>query len=129
MVHYFRHTCTCGKWQMEKISWSHAQAVFRHRWDNPISIVNYVYYIDTYRKQYHYASTQLPHVEYWLEADWVIEADYSKVAMGRDRRRANRFRNEMDVRNPNEPHRCGLCYQPGHNRRNCFNSQPRFNVM
>ncbi|KAL4566685.1 hypothetical protein LXL04_030806 [Taraxacum kok-saghyz] len=128
-VQNFQHTCTCGKWQMERFPCSHALAVCRHRGDNPISIVNSVYYTDTYRKQYQYVFTPLPHVEYWLEADWVNEADYSKVASGRGRRRANRFRNEMDVRHPDEPRRCGLCHQPGHSRRNCSNAQPRFNVM
>ncbi|KAL4575286.1 hypothetical protein LXL04_022128 [Taraxacum kok-saghyz] len=128
-VQYFQHACTCDKWQMERFPCSHALAVCRHRGDNPISIVNSVYYTDTYRKQYQYAFTPLPYVEYWLEADWVIEADYSKVASGRGRRRVNRFCNDMDVRHPDEPRRCGLCHQPGHNRRNCSNAQPRFNVM
>ncbi|KAL4555228.1 hypothetical protein LXL04_037839 [Taraxacum kok-saghyz] len=75
IVQYFQHSCTCGKWQMKRFPCSHALAVCRHRGDNPISIVNFVYYTDTYRKQYQYAFTPLLHVEYWLEADWVIEAD------------------------------------------------------
>ena len=71
----------------------------------------------------------LSHVDYWSESNWKIEADYSKLSVHRGRRRPNRFHNEMDIRHPNEPRRCGLCHQPGHNRRNCPNSQPRFNEM
>ncbi|KAI3779089.1 hypothetical protein L2E82_08571 [Cichorium intybus] len=127
-VHYFQHTCTCGKWQMERLPCSHALAVCRYRGDNPLSIVNTVYTTVTYKQQYNYAFAPLSHVDYWLESDWKIEADYSKLSVSRGRRRSNRFRNEMDVRHPDEPRRCGLCHQPGHNRRNCSNSQPRYNA-
>ena len=34
-VSYYQHTCTCGKWQMERFPCSHALAVCRFRGDNP----------------------------------------------------------------------------------------------
>nr|KAJ0215040.1 hypothetical protein LSAT_V11C300133090 [Lactuca sativa] len=52
-----------------------------------------------------------------------------ELSVHQGRRRSNRFRNEMDIRHPEEPRKCGLCHQPGHNRRNCSNSQPRYNAM
>nr|KAJ0214779.1 hypothetical protein LSAT_V11C400181260 [Lactuca sativa] len=42
-VHYFQQTCTCGKWQIERLSCSHALSVFLYKGDNPLSIVNNVY--------------------------------------------------------------------------------------
>ncbi|KAI3510380.1 hypothetical protein L1887_17323 [Cichorium endivia] len=128
-IRYFQHTCTCGKWQMERFPCSHALAVCRHRGDNPVSIVNVVYTSVTYKQQYNVGFTPLPHAEYWLDSNWAIEADYSKLCTARGRRRASRIRNEMDIRHPDEPRRCGLCHQPGHNRKNCLNSQPMFNAM
>lgn len=126
-VNYFQHMCTCGKWQMERFPCSHALAVCRNRGDNPLSIVNNVYTTMTYIQQYNFGFVPLPHVDYWLDSNWTIEADYSKLSVHRGRRRANQIHNEMDIRHPDEPHRCTLCHQPGHNRRNCSNSQPRFN--
>ncbi|XP_023743043.2 uncharacterized protein LOC111891205 [Lactuca sativa] len=126
-VNYFQHMCTCGKWQMERFPCSHALAVCRNRGDNPLSIVNNVYTTMTYRQQYNFGFVPLPHVDYWLDSNWTIEADYSKLSVHRGRRRANRIHNEMDICHPDEPRRCTLCHQPGHNRRNCSNSQQRFN--
>ncbi|KAL7582288.1 hypothetical protein Lser_V15G41614 [Lactuca serriola] len=127
-VHYFQQTCTCGKWQMERFPCSHVIAVCGYRGDNPISIVNTMYTTMTYKQQYTSAFVPLSHVDYWLESDWKIKADNSKLYVHRGRRRANRFHNEMDIRHPDEPHKCRLCHQTGHNRRNCPNSQPRFNA-
>nr|KAJ0222719.1 hypothetical protein LSAT_V11C200062010 [Lactuca sativa] len=88
-VHYFQHTCTC---------------VCRYRGDNQLSIVNILYTTATYKQQYNYAFAPLSH------SDWKIEANYSKLSVSRGRRHSNRFRNEMDVRHPNEPRRRGLCH-------------------
>nr|KAJ0225745.1 hypothetical protein LSAT_V11C100029430 [Lactuca sativa] len=128
-VSYYQHTCTCGKWQMERLPCSHALAVCRFRGDNHFSIINHVYTTMTYKQQYNDGFSPLSHADYWLEANWSIQADNSKCVVGRGRRRENRFRNEMDVHHPTEPRKCGLCHQPGHNTRNFSNSQPRFNAM
>ncbi|CAI9293003.1 unnamed protein product [Lactuca saligna] len=109
--------CTCGKWQMERFPCSHALAVCRNRGDNPLSIVNNVYTTMTYRQQYNFGFVPLPHVDYWLDSNWTIEADYSKLSVHRGRRRANRIHNEMDIRHPDEPRRCTLCHQPELRRR------------
>nr|KAJ0190406.1 hypothetical protein LSAT_V11C800448770 [Lactuca sativa] len=124
-INYYQHTCTCRKWQMERFPCSHALAVCRFREDNPFFIINDVYTTVTYKQQYNDGFSPLPH----LEANWSIQADNSKCVVGRGRRRENRFRNEMDVCHPDEPRKCELCHQPGHNRRKCSNSQSRFNVM
>ena len=128
-VSYYQHTCTCGKWQMERFPCSHALAVCRFRGDNHFSIINHVYTTMTYKQQYNDGFSPLSHADYWLEANWSIQADNSKCVVGPGRRRENRFRNEMDVHHPTEPRKCGLCHQPGHNTRNFSNSQPRFNAM
>ncbi|KAL4575710.1 hypothetical protein LXL04_011794 [Taraxacum kok-saghyz] len=99
-VHYYQQTCTCGKWQLERFPCSHVIAVCSYREDNPLSI-----------------------------SDWKIKTDDLKLSVHRGRKRSNRFHNEMDIRHPGEPRKCGLCHQPGHNRKSCPNSQPRFNAM
>ena len=53
IAHYSQHTCTCGKWQMERFPFSHALAVCRYRGDDTLSIVSTVYTTETYREQYH----------------------------------------------------------------------------
>ncbi|KAL4576660.1 hypothetical protein LXL04_012758 [Taraxacum kok-saghyz] len=111
-VNYFQHMCTCGKWQMERFPCSHALAVCRNRGDNPFFIVNNVYTTMTYKQQYSFGFVPLPHVDYWLDPNWSITADYSKLSVHQGRRRTNRIRNEMDTRHPDEPRRCGLCHQP-----------------
>ena len=83
----------------------------------------------TYREQYRFDFIPLSRVDYWSKSNWKIEADFSKLSVHRAQRRVNRFHNEMDIRHPDEPRRCGLCHQHGHNRRNCPNSLPRFNEM
>ena len=113
-VRYLQHTCTCGKWQMERFPCSHALAVCRYRGDNPLSIVSSVYTTMTYQTQYSSDFAPLPHVDYWLDVNWKIEADYSKITSGQGRRRSNRIHNEMDMHHPDEPRKCGLCHQTGH---------------
>lgn len=49
IIHYFEHTYTCDKWQMEKFPCSHALAVCRYRGDNPFFIVSVVYTSVTYK--------------------------------------------------------------------------------
>ncbi|GJS19952.1 uncharacterized protein Tco_0448584 [Tanacetum coccineum] len=126
-VCYFQQTCTCGKWQMERFPCSHALAVCRHRGDNPLTIIHTVYTTATFKQQYLSDFTPLPHVDYWLNSGWKIKADNSKINVSRGRKKSSRIRNEMDIRHPDEPKRCGLCRQTGHNRSRCTNSQPRFN--
>ena len=116
-----------GKWK--GFLCLHAIAVCSYRGDNPLSIVNTVYTTMTYRQQYTSSFVPLSHVDYWLESDWKIKADDLKLSVHRGRKRSNRFHNEMDIRHPGEPRKCGLCHQPGHNRKSCSNSQPRFNAM
>nr|KAJ0217479.1 hypothetical protein LSAT_V11C300151990 [Lactuca sativa] len=65
----------------------------------------------------------------FVDSDWKIQSDYSKLYVHQGRKRSNRFRNEMDIRHSDEPRKCGLCHQFGHNRRNCSKSQPRYNVI
>lgn len=88
-----------------------------------------VYTTSTYRQQYHSSFVPLPHVEYWLNPSWNVQADYSKLSVGRGWRRVNRIRNEMDIRHTRTPGRCGIYHETGHNRSSCLNSQPRDNEM
>ncbi|GKA32151.1 hypothetical protein Tco_0718518 [Tanacetum coccineum] len=116
-----------NKWQMERFPCSHALAVCRHRGDNPLTIIHTVYTTAMFKQQYLSDFTPLPHVDYWLNSDWNIKANNSKINVSRGRKKSSRIRNEMDIRHPDEPKRCGLCRQTGHNRSRCTNSQPRFN--
>ncbi|GKD80929.1 uncharacterized protein Tco_1347768 [Tanacetum coccineum] len=127
-VHYFQQTCTCGKWQMERIMCSHALAVCSHRGDNPLTIIYTVYTTALFKQQYLLDFTTLPLVDYWLDLGWKIKADNSKINVSRGRKKSSRIHNEMSIRHPDEPKRCGLCRQAGHNRSRCTNSQPRFNL-
>ncbi|KAL4563395.1 hypothetical protein LXL04_027436 [Taraxacum kok-saghyz] len=82
-----------------------------------------------YKQRCNDGFSPLSNVDYKLVVDRRFEADYSKCVIDRGGRRANRFRNQMDILHPDEPCKYGLCHQPNHNRRNCSNSQPIFNAM
>jgi len=125
-VDYGKRECTCGKWQMHRFPCSHGIAVCRHRGENPHTLVNKVYTTSTYKRQYRSDFSPLPHVAYWNDPGWRIRAKASRLSTSTGRRRARRIRNEMDVRDPNQPiiRRCGLCKQTGHNRTTCPNSHP-----
>ncbi|KAG6486407.1 hypothetical protein ZIOFF_054977 [Zingiber officinale] len=112
--------------QMHRFPCSHAIAVCRHRGDNAIDLVDEVHTTKTYMTQYSGKFYPIHHKDYWTNPGWEIQADYSRlINHGRGRRRESRIQNEMDLRHPDEPRRCGRCHQTGHNRRNCQNTHPR----
>ncbi|XP_042386598.1 uncharacterized protein LOC121978300 [Zingiber officinale] len=125
-VLYYEKDCTCGKWQMHRFPCSHAIAVCRHRGDNAIDLVDEVHTTKTYMAQYSGKFYPIHHKDYWTNQGWEIQADYSRlINHERGRRRESRIQNEMDLRHPDEPRRCGRCHQTDHNRRNCQNTHPR----
>ncbi|KAL4557076.1 hypothetical protein LXL04_035246 [Taraxacum kok-saghyz] len=109
-------------WRLFRKRETHAQShilsdfdyneVCSYRGDNPLSIVNTVYTTMTYRQQYTSSFVPLSLVDYWLESDWKIKVDDLKLSVHRGRKRSNRFHNDMDIRHPGEPRKCGLCHQP-----------------
>ncbi|KAJ9565830.1 hypothetical protein OSB04_001796 [Centaurea solstitialis] len=125
-VNYGKRTCTCGKWQIHRFPCSHGIAVCRKRGEDPHTLVQKWYTTKAYKRQYKSDFMPLAHVDYWNDPGWRIKANASKLSPSMGRRRTRRIRNEMDVRDPNEPiiRRCGLCKQPGHNRTTCQNSHP-----
>ncbi|XP_042403335.1 uncharacterized protein LOC121992813 [Zingiber officinale] len=125
-VPYYEKDCTCGKWQMHRFPCSHAIAVCRHRGDNAIDLVDEVHTTKTYMAQYSGKFYPIHHKDYWTNPGWEIQADYSiLINHGPGRRRESRIQNEMDLRHPDEPRRCGRCHQTGHNKRNCQNTHLR----
>ncbi|GJZ82169.1 uncharacterized protein Tco_0647163 [Tanacetum coccineum] len=82
-VKYLERTCTCGKWQAYRFPCSHALAICRQRRDNPLHIVDNVYFTLTFRQQYSATFNPLPHIDYWINPRGSIQADPTKLVLRR----------------------------------------------
>jgi len=124
-VTFGQNKCTCGTWQNHRFPCSHAIAVCGYREEQALGLMSKKYTTRTWQHQYDAALVPLRDVHYWAEANWQIQADYTKLVTHRGRRRTRRYRNEMDESsNPRsaqgrQPGRCGICNGLGHNRKTC----------
>ena len=115
-VHYYKHVCSCGKWQMYRLPCSHALDVCRRRYDNPHDIVHQVHHTRTFFDQYSGKFVPMAHSDYWSDPGWKLQPNPTCfVSQRRGRIRASRIRNEQDERDPDKPRRCSICHQIGHN--------------
>ncbi|XP_027086629.1 uncharacterized protein [Coffea arabica] len=114
-VRFFDKACSCEKWQNYRLLCSYALAVCRNRGDNLELLVDQQFTKTRWAVQYSGKFNPLPHQDIWLHPGWELQADRSKfVARRAGRVRANRIRNEMDERDPDEPRRCRNCHQTGY---------------
>nr|XP_043629956.1 uncharacterized protein LOC122601258 [Erigeron canadensis] len=111
-------TCSCGIWQTQRFSCSHAIGVCGHTDTNVGDMLSRYYTTRTWRSQYQATFNPLRDVAYWREPTWMIKADSSNMVRQRGRRQTRRIRNEMD--NPDnsstQSRKCGICSQPDHNK-------------
>lgn len=91
LSNYYERKCTCGKWQTHRFTCSHAIAVCRHRIDSPITLVYEAYTTSTYQRQYDSDFLPLPHIGYWRDPGWNIQADDLKLVATHGRRHQNRI--------------------------------------
>ncbi|KAJ0470764.1 putative transcription factor interactor and regulator CCHC(Zn) family [Helianthus annuus] len=118
-VEYYKETCTCGKWQMQRFPCSHAIAVSQNRGDSPHNTINKIYYNAAYKAQYAGEFFPLDDPKTWVEPAWKIKPNTSRITTKRGRRKSRRIHSEMDWPEHTTKYRCGICHQRGHKRNAC----------
>ena len=114
--------CTCGKILIYGFPCSHIIAACQHRCvDFRLFVQGY------YTKQSYYNTWASLFHPIFNEDEWplydglTIVPSESMKCMGSGRPKSTWLHNEMDVREGKTTITCGLCKQPGHNRRYCKN--------
>ena len=114
--------CTCGKTLIYGFPCSHIIAVCQHRCVDFRLFVQGHYttqsYYDTWASLFHpiFNEDEWP----FYDGPTIIPPESMK-RIGSGRPKSTRLHNEMDVREGKTTITCGLCKQPGHNRRFCKN--------
>ena len=114
--------CTCGKTLIYGFPCNHIIAACQHRCVDFWFFVQGYYttqsYYDTWASLFHpiFNEDELP----LYDGPTIISPEPMK-RMGSERPKSTRLHNEMEVRERKKNIICGLCKQPGYNRRSCKN--------
>ena len=114
--------CTCGKTLIYGFPCSHIIATCQHRCVDFRFFVQGYYttqsYYDTWASLFHpiFNEDEWP----FYDGPTIIPPESMK-RIGSGRPKSTRLHNEIDVREGKTTITCGLCKQPGHNRRSCKN--------
>nr|POE69063.1 hypothetical protein CFP56_78762 [Quercus suber] len=123
-------TCTCGKWEANKIPCSHLIAVCAKYNHDATEFMDRFYRVSERYQSYEPIFQPLKD-----RLEWPEPAERRKVMPNpqlireKGRPKSTRIRNEMDDEDRKLPtslwiengpkSKCGLCHQEGHNRRRC----------
>ena len=123
-------TCTCGKWEANKIPCSHLIVVYAKYNHNAMEFMDCFYYVEERNHSYESIFQPLKDRLEWLESEERrIVMLNPRLIQEKGRPKSTRIRNEMDDKDRELPtslwiengpkSKCGLCRQEGHNRRRC----------
>ena len=123
-------TCTCGKWEANKIPCSHLIAVCAKYNHNAMEFMDCFYYVEERNHSYESIFQPLNDRLEWLEpTERRIVMPNLRLIYEKGRPKSTRIRNKMDDEDRELPTslwiengpklKCGLCRQEGHNRRTC----------
>ncbi|XP_062093939.1 uncharacterized protein LOC133799974 [Humulus lupulus] len=118
-VHIHNRTCTCNRFQEDKMPCGHAVAVIAKRILRVHDYCAKFYRTETLKALYQENVHHLPHKHEWnlpQQLDIVVLPPKATIPAGRPRKKRIRSRGE-----PKVIITCGKCGQPGHNRKTCRN--------
>jgi len=111
-----KRTCTCGKWQIEKLPCKHGCACIETLHQNVYDYCDPHFRVDAYRQTYSGVLYPIPNDGTYptrgTESDFVHPPDVRRLP---GRPKTKRFASQVESSNV----RCGLCKKYGHNRRTC----------
>ena len=123
-------TCTCGKWEANKIPCSHLIAVCAKYNQDATEFMDHFYGVEERYHSYEPIFQSLKDRLEWLEPrERRIVMPNPRLILEKGRPKSTRIHNEMDDNDRELPtflwiengpkSKCGLCRQEGHNRRRC----------
>ncbi|CAH1427413.1 unnamed protein product [Lactuca virosa] len=125
VVNLEQKTCTCGKWEAFKYPCSHVLSACAklslNSWQYVDKCYSIVYYCATWASEF----SPLPHEAYWPQSPFnALLPNLELLRNKKGRPRSTRLKNGMDIKEGRNATLCGICRQPGHNRKRCP-SKPR----
>ena len=117
-------TCDCGEFQAERLPCAHVFAACAKVSVDPSQFVDRIFRLETLMNIYNSGFHPIGDEAHWpaIVGPRIVPNPSMVRASGRPK--SSRIRNEMDWREGREePLRCGLCRQPGHNRGTCPSRQ------
>ncbi|XP_028753023.1 uncharacterized protein LOC114712639 [Neltuma alba] len=118
-VNLIDRKCDCGEFQAEKFPCMHAIAACARVGIDHLQYVDPVFRLETMQMVYNNEFQPVGDEMYWPQIDCPLLIPNPSMIRDKGRPRSSRIRNEMDWTTPNEPNKCGLCRQVGHNRSTC----------
>ena len=123
-------TCTCGKWEANKIPCSHLIAVCAKYNHDATEFMDRFYHVEERYHSYEPIFQPLKDRLEWSEPqERRIVMPNPRLIREKGRPKSTRIRNEMDDNDRELPtslwikngpkSKCGLCHQEGHNHRRC----------
>ncbi|KAK9983159.1 hypothetical protein SO802_032684 [Lithocarpus litseifolius] len=123
-------TCTCGKWETNKIPYSHLITVYAKYNHNPTEFVDHFYLVsERYHSNEPIFQPLKDRIEWSEPAERRTVIPNPRLISEKGRPKSTRIRNEMDDEDKELPtslwiengpkSKCGLCRQEGHNRHRC----------
>ncbi|CAI9272226.1 unnamed protein product [Lactuca saligna] len=120
VVNLEQKTCTCGKWEAFKYPCSHVLSACAK-----LSLNSWQYVDRCYSIEYYYATwasefSPLPHEAYSPQSPFnELLPNLELLRNKKGRPRSTRLKNGMDIKEGRNVNLCGICRQPGHNRKRC----------
>nr|POE64202.1 hypothetical protein CFP56_74848 [Quercus suber] len=135
MVSLMDKTCTCGKWEANKIPCSHLIAVCAKYNHDALEFMDRFYHVEEWYHRYEPILQTLKDRLEWPEpVKRRIVISNPRLIQEKGQPKSTRICNEMDDKDRELPTslwiengpklKCGLCRQEGHNHRRC----PTWNV-
>ncbi|XP_052623600.1 uncharacterized protein LOC111881138 [Lactuca sativa] len=125
VVNLEQKTCTCGKWEVFKYPCSHVLSACAKLSLNSWQYVDKCYSIEYYCATWASEFSPLPHEVYWPQSPFnELLPNLELLRNKKGRPRSTRLKNGMDIKEGRNVNLCGICRQPGHNRKRCP-SMPR----
>ncbi|KAI5675386.1 hypothetical protein M9H77_06336 [Catharanthus roseus] len=118
-------SCTCEKWQLYTLSYSHALVVCRESSARADTYIPDIYLQETYRRTYEVNFHPVLNENYWRDVPYNLTFYPPNMKKERGKKQDTRFQGKMDYRNPDSPPSCGRCRMSEHNRKNCNNPGSR----
>ncbi|CAL0317899.1 unnamed protein product [Lupinus luteus] len=115
--------CDCGEFQSLRLPCSHAVATCASLNLDTAQFISPIYRLTNILKVYGVEFQPVPNEEYW--PSYTGPTFIPNPVMRRNRKgrpKTKRIHNEMDESQSQPYKKCGLCRTPGHNRKNCPNT-------
>lgn len=119
VVNLDKGSCICVEFQDLKLPCRHAWAVCRANEQEVSDHVASSYLLATYRDVYNAAIAPQPMIIQGLKHSKDCLAPLIQKRTGRPREKRFRSKRLGKKGTPGQRAKCGICHQPGHNRRNC----------